>query len=925
MAGPRLNFAQVRLLGAAIKIPTAYQFPPSFGSGFAGTGFTSGSITGSDILGTMGTQGISLKIPAYLTTAMASNATFGGTGFTTASTGGSVLVGTLGTDGLSLGVPAWLTAATAGGGGTGFTSVSTAGSDIVATMGTNGLSMGIPAYLTTATGGGGAGTGFTTASTAGTDIVGTLDTNGLSMGIPAYLTAATAGGAGTGFTSASTAGSDIVATMGTNGLSMGVPAYLTTAMLSDASSVFAGTAFSTTSTTGTNLVATINTAGMAMGVPVWLTTAALSQDSSKYAGTNATMTGGSITVNTSGVSIALPAYLTTAMASDASSNFAGTAFSTTSTTGTNLVATINTAGMAMGVPAWITTAMASGASSAFAGTGFTSASTAGTDIVGTLATNGLSVGVPAYLTTYAFPRLDQVLDPTADKVFSMGSNQLQLSWATGGSFSTNATRQGFFELDVAGNLTQEADVIHLHQHGGAPTLLDLLHAEADGANVTAIRGQVGASIVAELNQPIKFTTRDTNYSIGSVPMILGTQMSNSVANLNANFVQGKASSVLAGTGFTTATTVGTAIVGTLQTNGLSMGVPAYLTTATAGAGLTNINVSAGTTSSNVSAVTFSNGSGVSFGYDGTNITATVATDYAGTGFTTTTTTATQIGGTNDHNGLKLGIPPWAPATLSYFANLPVLDTNTQSVMYDSNSGWMFPVSIPNYISASYMRFFGDVGMTSTSVATSAVNNVTGASTAISYTGRWNAVVYGIGSGTASRVLTYLTKASVGFSWGASVSQESTTNASRQSITQSIVWEQEGSGSGNVTTQYSVTSTHGPIYTSGWANLQNARFMDMPFNVLVTPGVYWIGINQQTGTVGSKSFKVTAGFNGLSQRALTIMPFNQNSIAALSHDMIYVGLAQFTIAGQETTSSIYISNMSAAGGGPLPMFQLIRQA
>jgi hypothetical protein len=39
--------------------------------------------------------------------------------------------------------------------------------------------------------------------------------------------------------------------------------------------------------------------------------------------------------------------------------------------------------------------------------------------------------------------------------------------------------------------------------------------------------------------------------------------------------------------------------------------------------LTNVNISAGTTSNNVSAVTFSNANGVSFGFDGSNITASV--------------------------------------------------------------------------------------------------------------------------------------------------------------------------------------------------------------------------------------------------------------------------------------------------------------
>lgn len=47
----------------------------------------------------------------------------------------------------------------------------------------------------------------------------------------------------------------------------------------------------------------------------------------------------------------------------------------------------------------------------------------------------------------------------------------------------------------------------------------------------------------------------------------------------------------------------------------------------AGGGLTNINVSAGTTSNNLSAFQFNNSNGVSFGLDGSTITATVRTDY----------------------------------------------------------------------------------------------------------------------------------------------------------------------------------------------------------------------------------------------------------------------------------------------------------
>lgn len=87
------------------------------------------------------------------------------------------------------------------------------------------------------------------------------------------------------------------------------------------------------------------------------------------------------------------------------------------------------------------------------------------------------------------------------------------------------------------------------------------------------------------------------------------------------------SSKYAGTGFTSTSTAGTDIKATLNTGGLSMAVPAYLTAA-AGGGITNIKVSAGTRSDNRSDITFTDSNGISFGLatDG-KITGTVKTDY----------------------------------------------------------------------------------------------------------------------------------------------------------------------------------------------------------------------------------------------------------------------------------------------------------
>lgn len=72
-----------------------------------------------------------------------------------------------------------------------------------------------------------------------------------------------------------------------------------------------------------------------------------------------------------------------------------------------------------------------------------------------------------------------------------------------------------------------------------------------------------------------------------------------------------------------------------NSNGISFGLNGSTITASGGGGLSAINVSAGTTSSNVSAVTFSNAHGISFGYDGTNVSAsyTVPAQFTG-GFST---------------------------------------------------------------------------------------------------------------------------------------------------------------------------------------------------------------------------------------------------------------------------------------------------
>lgn len=78
--------------------------------------------------------------------------------------------------------------------------------------------------------------------------------------------------------------------------------------------------------------------------------------------------------------------------------------------------------------------------------------------------------------------------------------------------------------------------------------------------------------------------------------------------------------------------------------------------AAAGGGGGSVNLSAGTTSNNLTNFVFADGNGVSFGLNGSTVTATVRTNQAGTGFTSTTTAGTAVAATLSTNGLSMAVP-----------------------------------------------------------------------------------------------------------------------------------------------------------------------------------------------------------------------------------------------------------------------------
>jgi hypothetical protein len=124
---------------------------------------------------------------------------------------------------------------------------------------------------------------------------------------------------------------------------------------------------------------------------------------------------------------------------------------------------------------------------------------------------------------------------------------------------------------------------------------------------------VGFTSTTTAGTDIKATQNTAGLSM-AVPAYLTTYAAQSV--------QTQPSGAIAGTGFTTATTAGTEIKGTLNTAGLSMGVPAYLTAAAGG------GFSAGVSGGNTSGDTGATGTRVVFA-GGNNITLSQATNANG--------------------------------------------------------------------------------------------------------------------------------------------------------------------------------------------------------------------------------------------------------------------------------------------------------
>jgi len=139
---------------------------------------------------------------------------------------------------------------------------------------------------------------------------------------------------------------------------------------------------------------------------------------------------------------------------------------------------------------------------------------------------------------------------------------------------------------------------------------------------------------------------------------------------------------------------------------VSFGLNGSVITASVNTSLTAINVSAGTTSNNLSAITFSNGSNVSFGLNGSVITASVNTSLTAINVSAGTTSNNLSAITfSNLNGLTFGLNAstitgsyTVPGTLSVFAQSNTTQSSSGTIPFNSlqfNGAGIASVGISN--------------------------------------------------------------------------------------------------------------------------------------------------------------------------------------------------------------------------------------
>jgi hypothetical protein len=240
--------------------------------------------------------------------------------------------------------------------------------------------------------------------------------------------------------------------------------------------------------------------------------------------------------------------------------FAGTSLSTVSTTGSVLLGGINSAGISFSVPAWITSAGAGGVAIANSQTTYTSGTVIfrGTNLTVNTSAGGqyidLSVAAPGAAAENNWINLQ---GNTASNTTASGST---IMWSAGNNVTLAATNGSVVRIDAGG--------------GGGVAI------SASGSSVS------GGTVVFSNSNSVSFgmngSTVTASVPIGTVNFSDTNGMTWGSSTTTNGTTISLSSHAFAGTSLSTVSMTGSVLQGGVNSAGISLSVPAWLTTAGAG-------------------------------------------------------------------------------------------------------------------------------------------------------------------------------------------------------------------------------------------------------------------------------------------------------------------------------------------------------
>lgn len=374
-------------------------------------------------------------------------------------------------------------------------------------------------------------------------------------------------------------------------------------------------------------------------------------------------------------------------------------------------------------------------------------------------------------------------------------------------------------------------------------------------------------------------------------------------------------------------------VGQNITFGLATAAGAGTITASAAGGGAggSVNFSAGTTSNNLNSVVFSNANNVSFGLNGSTITASIA---AGGGALNVTASNASVNASTlaftNANGITFGLSTAANAasvsisipheTLSHYQNISVIPSIASTTLStNANHVWLQPFMLHSPISIGWLRLLITNSFPTTQFSATGIGFY-----GLSQSRSFNINIYSLGTGVNSNSLSSVTTSAVSNALSISITRQAT-NLESHRVTYSFYSRTAGASitASSTTNPGGNSVSYGTAATSGLTGGTGFRFLDLPFPVSLEAGNYWLGIQvtQSNNTAGANSMTnigLAQSFFGVAQVSTAFSEMNNAAARGIAF-----GLGTNAYGG--VGAAINIDNISGVASNLAIPFQFIRQA